>query len=122
MAAILFNTLNCDSQFCNIKTKQNLILKSCYTFGMPRFGNSEASKNLVSPFQIYNANDIIPIIPPKWLGYRNSPEEYRLLPYQINKSPNSGRFTFFRFIKLINGRDLCEHSIDLYSNRLKSQI
>lgn len=118
MSAILYNLLITNEQLIN----NNLEIKSCYTFGMPRFGNIEASKKLKSPYQTYNTNDVVPVIPPKCLGYENSPEEYELLNNGIRKSSNQGKLTLIRTLCLINKKDFKEHSINLYSKRLRNTV
>lgn len=51
---------------------------SCYTFGMPRYGDSETTCVLRGPNHIYNLHDVIPGVPPKWLGFEDAPQGYRL--------------------------------------------
>lgn len=118
IAALLFNKLSKN----NTLHRNNIKLHSCYTFGMPRYGNHEAIEYLASPFAVYNINDIVPIVPPKFFGYRNSLNEYELSSDNIKQLPNCGRLTFLRVLRLINGRDISEHSINQYSTRLKKII
>jgi len=51
---------------------------SCYTFGMPRYGNFHAVEHFASPFHIYNQSDIVPTVPPKFFGFDDSLIEYCL--------------------------------------------
>lgn len=52
--------------------------QSGYTFGMPRYGGKSAVYSLQNPFHIYNEKDIIPSVPPEWLGFATVPQEYAL--------------------------------------------
>lgn len=120
IATILFNNLLYDNNFTQISIKNKLSLKSCYTYGMPRFTNKKSINVLTPTFQIYNSNDIVPALPFKWLGYENFPEGYNLSPNKIKKTPNDKKVSFFKFIKLINGKVFREHYIETYSERLKN--
>ena len=55
----------------------NIGVHSSYTFGMPRYGNTDALA-LRTPFHLYNERDAIPTVPPKWLGFSNAAAEYCL--------------------------------------------
>lgn len=48
---------------------------SCYTFGMPRYGDTSAKAVLPQPYHIYNELDAIPTLPPKLLGFADSANE-----------------------------------------------
>lgn len=49
---------------------------SCYTFGMPRYGNVYAVLDRSTPFDIYNEKDPIPALPPRFMGYADSLDNY----------------------------------------------
>lgn len=42
---------------------------SCFTFGMPRYGNTAANIESRYPYHIYNQDDLVPRFPPAFLGY-----------------------------------------------------
>lgn len=44
---------------------------SCFTLGMPRYGNNHATCMSRQPFHIYNTKDLVPRLPPKFLGYHS---------------------------------------------------
>lgn len=49
---------------------------SSYTFGMPRYGDDRAVR-LRGPYHTYNDKDLFPGLPPRWLGFENTPLEFR---------------------------------------------
>jgi hypothetical protein len=48
---------------------------SCYTFGMPRYGDLSAKSLLPQPFHIFNELDAIPRLPPTIFGFADSANE-----------------------------------------------
>jgi len=71
MAGIL-NALN-DTKFSSHylygrELELNINAKSCYTIGMPRYGN-KTIKDLSTPNHIYNEYDIVPFSPPKFMFF-----------------------------------------------------
>jgi len=48
---------------------------SCYTFGMPRYGDTSAKALLPQPYHTFNELDAIPTLPPKLLGFADSANE-----------------------------------------------
>ena len=48
---------------------------ACYTFGMPRYGDTSAKAFLPQPFHTFNELDAIPTLPPRLLGYADSANE-----------------------------------------------
>lgn len=48
---------------------------ACYTFGMPRYGDTSAKSLLPQPYHIFNELDAIPTLPPKLLGFADSANE-----------------------------------------------
>lgn len=117
IAAITFNLLSIE--YRDFLSLRGLDLKSCYTFGMPRYGNSNVVKDLVTPYQIYNPDDIVPLVPPKSFGYRNVPFEYRLTTSLIFY-PNRGKSTIMRLWGLMTINDIKAHFMEEYCRRMKS--
>jgi hypothetical protein len=113
MAVILLNKLDVD----NIYVRP--YIKSCYTFGMPRLANSYAMERFISPFHFYNLNDIVPTLPPKWLGYQNCNLEYLLKDESFSEIHNRKGISIVKLIKIISSSGMKEHFISLYSHRLK---
>lgn len=48
---------------------------SCYTFGMPRYGDTSAKALLPQPYHTFNELDAIPTLPPKLFGFSDSANE-----------------------------------------------
>lgn len=48
---------------------------SCYTFGMPRYGDLASKSLLPQPYHIFNEFDAIPTLPPTFLGYADTANE-----------------------------------------------
>lgn len=48
---------------------------ACYTFGMPRYGDTSAKSLLPQPYHTFNELDAIPTLPPKLLGFADSANE-----------------------------------------------
>ena len=48
---------------------------ACYTFGMPRYGDTTAKSILPQPYHTYNELDAIPTLPPRFLGFADSANE-----------------------------------------------
>jgi predicted lipase len=48
---------------------------SCYTFGMPRYGDTTAKSRLPQPFHTFNELDAVPTLPPRLLGFADSANE-----------------------------------------------
>lgn len=48
---------------------------ACYTFGMPRYGDTSAKALLPQPFHTFNELDAIPTLPPRILGFADSANE-----------------------------------------------
>ncbi|NJM29633.1 MAG: lipase family protein [Rhizobiales bacterium] len=48
---------------------------SCYSFGMPRYGDTSAKSLLPQPYHTFNELDAVPTLPPKLLGFADSANE-----------------------------------------------
>ena len=100
---------------------KSLETNACYTFGMPRYGNFSAVESLESPFHIYNEADIVPTVPPRLLGFYDSPVEYCLKSKGGVDSANVKGRSFSQFIfRLAALRGIKEHDIELYITRTKA--
>ncbi len=94
---------------------------SCYTFGMPRYGNFHAVEHFANPFHIYNQSDIVPTVPPKLIGFDDSLIEYCLTSEGKVDGANIKGNSFFQFIfRLATLKGLKEHDMELYMSRTKS--
>jgi hypothetical protein len=50
-----------------------------YTFGMPRFGNTEAVRCAKNLYPVYHPGDLIPTLPPRETGFADVNSEYALM-------------------------------------------
>ncbi|EJE4200682.1 lipase family protein [Vibrio cholerae] len=53
-------------------------ITSCYTFGMPRWGNDAAIEFFRNPYHLFVSNDLVPSIPLKIMGYEDCLHQYSL--------------------------------------------
>jgi len=92
---------------------------SCYSFGMPRYGNSQAKSLLPQPHHVFNEFDAIPTVPPTILGFADTsnerclnaiPEE-TLVPRKGNLGLRSGK-------GLATVLGISDHRLEQYVNRL----
>lgn len=90
-----------------------------YTFGMPRYGNFSAVANYRAPYHMYNDFDIVPTVPPKWLGFENSFNEFRLDGVSLESVQSRESLKFLSWISLLlTGRGVAHHSIEIYRDRI----
>lgn len=95
---------------------------SCYTFGMPKYGNLQAME-LRQPYHLYNEDDIVPSVPPSWLGYETCTNEYMLNGIGIENKSQRDTLNFANWILgLSTGKGISNHSMELYKNRLESNL
>lgn len=98
-----------------------IVTHSCYTFGMPRYGNFHAVQHFASPFHIYNESDIVPTVPPKCLGFDDSLIEYCLTADGKVDGSNLKGSSFSKFIfRLATLKGIREHDMEIYMSRTKS--
>jgi hypothetical protein len=97
--------------------------RSAYTFGMPRYGNLHAVLAFRSPYHIYNERDIVPTVPPRWLGYENCLTEFSLDGEEIENFNSKETLSYIGWIAmLLSGIDIRSHSVELYRERLLSKL
>jgi lipase (class 3) len=94
-----------------------------YTFGMPRYGNFTAMCLLRQPYHIYNEADIVPDVPPKWLGYANCFTEFRANGVEIEKIRFRQNVTFAHWLlRLFTGSGVANHNIELYVDMVRENL
>jgi predicted lipase len=100
---------------------RDLFPRACYSFGMPRYGNRYAVAFLAVPYHVFNERDLIPTVPPRFLGFADSPDEFcltgdgRLLrPFE-----KGGGLVRLRNWKL-RALGLAEHRMERYIERVES--
>lgn len=97
--------------------------EAAYTFGMPRYGDLKAITTLREPYHVYNEMDIVPTVPPKWLGFESCASEFMLDGTSIENIQNRESIKFFSWVyRLASGRGINEHSVELYRERLSRSV
>lgn len=86
-----------------------------YTFGMPRYGDLRAVSIYRTPYHLYNDRDIVPTVPPRWLGFDNCFSEFQLDGTSIENISQREGLKFVNWIsRLVSGRGVSNHAIELY--------
>lgn len=92
---------------------------SCYTFGMPRYGDQVTVQTLKPVFHTYNCNDLVPYVPPRWLGFSDPVNErlisQRALHYGVTRE-SLGMASLLRRAKYARG--LRHHFIERYIRQM----
>ncbi|WP_367353776.1 lipase family protein [Agrobacterium pusense] len=95
----------------------------CYTFGMPRYGDLYAVANTREPYHVYNDADIVPTLPPRWMGFENCFNEYRLNGVGVENVQSRETLNFLKWTaSLISGTGIAAHQMELYRDRIKGYI
>lgn len=96
---------------------------SCYTFGMPRYGDVRSVETFRTPYHLYDELDIVPTVPPRWLGYENPTTEYLLNGNPLENVHRRETLKFSRWItRLISGKGVENHKIENYHDKIRSQV
>lgn len=92
---------------------------SCYTFGMPRYGDLSAKSLLPQPFHIFNELDAIPTLPPTILGFADSANERCLnaIPDLITVM-SKGNFALRSGKGIATVLGISDHRMERYIERL----
>ena len=94
-----------------------------YTFGMPRYADLNAVITLRTPFHIYNEQDIVPTVPPSWLGFSSCPTEFMATGASLEQTPARETITFSSWIaRLATGVGVRHHSMELYIERIAQNL
>lgn len=96
---------------------------SSYSIGMPRYGNIDAILSLPSPYHIYNDKDVVPGVPPRWLGFENALGEYRVDHHGnliLEPQASQGFKWWMTRIHLVRG--FRQHLIEQYIHRLRKVV
>ncbi|RKP44480.1 lipase family protein [Cohnella endophytica] len=90
---------------------------NCYVFGMPRIGNRYATEFEGEHYHILNKLDVIPTLPPKFMGYSNVLKEVYLTGTSIDRILIREKIGTVTWLKQLKG--LSDHRIGEYKRRLK---
>jgi hypothetical protein len=103
--------------------EQRMPTHSCYTFGMPRYGSAGAVLSLRGPYHLYNPGDIVPTVPPRWMGFENCIDEYVIEDRRIVESPGREGSGFRRWIwRLFSGSGIRDHAIEKYRGAIRDIV
>lgn len=94
---------------------------ACYTFGMPRFGDTGAKSLLPSPFHVFNEFDAIPTLPPTFIGFADCGNE-RCLNAQpkVIQILSKGNFCLRKSKGIATVLGISDHRMERYLERLDS--
>jgi hypothetical protein len=92
-----------------------LPVHSAYTFGMPRYGNADVVNRLRNPAHCYHLTDIVPTLPPRWLGFADVPLEYAVGCHGMDRAlPRHGSWPRSSLQRLHLARGVRHHFIERY--------
>ncbi len=74
MAAII-HAISCECR-CGIVHVGVHETHSSYTYGMPRYADRKAVTECRGPYHVLKADDVVPRVPPRWLGYADPLTEF----------------------------------------------
>lgn len=124
MAAIMNTQLQDDYHWRHWRHRHRyweLIPTSCYTFGMPRYGNHYAVSQLAYPYHVYNEFDLVPTMPPRFLGFADSPDEYCLTKAgKLIRPHEKGNGAFRLTAGKLRVLGASEHKMERYIERTES--
>lgn len=94
-----------------------------YTFGMPRYGDMSAVTQYATPYHLYNELDIVPTVPPRWLGFENCFSEYKLDGSSVEnvQSRESVKFASW-LMRLMTGKGVANHAMEIYRERIGEAV
>lgn len=116
MAGILnaiSNTKSSSHYLYGRELELSMNVTSCYTIGMPRYGN-KAIKKIRTPHHIYNEYDIIPHTPPKFMFFSDVPNMHRVGKSDHIIKREILRTAYFRFVR--------HHFIERYIKLLENEL
>jgi hypothetical protein len=93
---------------------------SAYTFGMPRYANEQGVLQCRCPYHLMKPNDVVPTVPPLWLGYANSRFEYSLDGASLSSTKERKTSSLLTWVtRLALKKAINEHFIEGYRRDLK---
>ncbi|MGO6798370.1 hypothetical protein ACCT24_34975 [Rhizobium ruizarguesonis] len=96
---------------------------ACYTFGMPRYGDMKAVVAYREPYHLYNELDIVPTVPPRWLGFESCLSEFMLDGTSMENTHARESLKFFSWVsRLLSGKGIANHSMELYRERISLKL
>jgi hypothetical protein len=107
-------------EFVHEGVVQNRVrMYASYTFGMPRYGDLKAITIYREPYHLYNELDIVPTVPPKWLGFESCFNEFKLDGRAIENVQKRESIKFANWVtRLLSGTGIKNHSMEGYRERI----
>lgn len=100
-----------------------IALPVSYTFGMPRYADINTVVALRTPYHIYNDQDIVPTVPPSWLGYASCMTEFMADGTALEQRSSREAIAFGAWIaRLVTGVGVKHHSMELYIDRIAQHV
>jgi hypothetical protein len=132
LAAILHSLWNQTNKIPYPFQKPHLDACACYTFGMPRYGNTLVVSELANPFHIYNESDIVPTVPPISFGFDGSLEGYgititrkleggikKIDQAEVKEGKVKGSHLLQYIYKIVTWKGIKAHDMELYIDAIK---
>lgn len=120
MGAILYTLWTNNLIGTSIPTYKDKI--SCYSFGMPKYGNKNFIINQ-SLYHIYNPMDMVPRLPPTWLGYKETSHEYSLNDLSFERKMSREKVSIAKWvINMLTMRIFRNHGIELYGQNIEKHL
>lgn len=123
MATIFHARMIQDSNFPFLYSSQSrskIPSTACYSFGMPRVGNSNTNIFLAQPYHVYNEFDAIPTLPPTFIGFSDSVNErcVSALPAVIQVE-KKGNFGIRKGKGIVSILGVSDHRMERYVRRME---
>jgi hypothetical protein len=95
----------------------------CYTFASPRFTSLEGMFQVGSPYNCINDFDIVPRVPPSFLGYSNFIYEFDLTGASYSDFDISAKLAALQWTQaVIQGELLSNHSMETYRRKIRGSL
>ena len=92
-----------------------------YTFGMPRYGDTGAVQNLSSPYAVFHPKDVIPKVPPEFLGYADCDTKFSVVSSMHTARKTSKiKAVVDKIISSVTVKPVREHFIESYRKNIAS--
>lgn len=101
----------------------SLPVHSVYSFGMPRYADSTSLSVTPGPFHTLNEHDLVPSLPPTWLGYSDPLHEYLSTSGHwgaLGERPAVGVRTWLS--RANRGRAIRHHFVERYIRHLEKAV
>lgn len=115
MSAVFMN-------LCGKRGSKEYDFVDCYTFGMPNFCNEVTLAAIEHPNHILNSQDIVPEVPPSWMGYSHVRNEYSAAGARVTDRQKRFFSHMSWLYRLITLKGIEAHSLDGYLATIKKAL